>query len=79
MMRKFAGEVIRFLREYYDDAFRYNLTLNQGVPWRECLTLDVKADYLTVHISESQMFHLYELYKDNDNVWQDQLQELIEN
>ena len=77
-MRKFAGAVIKFLREYYDDAFRYNLTLNQGVPWRECLTLDVKADYLTIHISESQMFHLYELYKDNDNVWQDQLVELIE-
>lgn len=77
-MRKFAVAVIRFLREYYGDAYRYNLTLNQGVPRRESLTLDVKADYLTVHISESQMFHLYELYKDNDNVWQDELQELIE-
>ena len=78
-MRKFAGAVIRFLREYYDDAYEYNLTLNQGVPWRESLTLDVKADYLTVHISSSQMYALYESYKDNDNVWQDQLQELIEN
>jgi hypothetical protein len=78
-MRKFVGAVIKFLREYYGDGYRYNLTLNQGVPWRECLTLDVKADFVTIHISESQMFHLYELYNDNDNVWQDQLQELIEN
>lgn len=77
-MREFAIEVINFLRGYYDDAYRYSITLNQGVPWQECLTLDVRDDYLTVHISESQMFHLYELYKDNDNVWQDQLQELIE-
>lgn len=77
-MRKFAGAVIKFLREYYDDAYRYNLTINQGVPWQECLTLDVRADYLTIHITESQMFHLYELYKEHDNVWQDQLQELIE-
>ena len=77
-MRKFAIEVINFLRGYYDDAYRYNITINQGVPWRECLTLDVRDDYLTIHISESQMFHLYELYKDNDNICQDQLQELIE-
>jgi hypothetical protein len=77
-MREFAVVVINFLREYYGDAYRYSCTLNQGVPWRECLTLDVRDDYLTIHISESQMFHLYELYKDNDNVWQDQLQELIE-
>lgn len=78
-MRKFAIEVINFLRAYYDDAYRYGITLNQGVPWQECLYLDVRDDYLTIHISESQMFHLYELYKDHDNVWQDQLQELIEN
>ena len=78
-MRKFAIEVINFLRAYYDDAYRYSITLSQGVPWRESLTLDVRDDYLTIHISESQMFHLYELYKDNDNVWQDELQELIEN
>lgn len=78
-MRKFAIEVINFLKAYYNDAYRYNITLNQGVPWQECLTLDVRDDYLTIHISESQMFHLYELYKDNDNIWQDQLQELIEN
>ena len=78
-MRKFAEVVIKFLREYYDDAYRYNLTINQGTPWQECLTLDVKSDYLTIHITESQMFHLYELYKDNDNVWQDELQDLIEN
>lgn len=77
-MREFAKVVINFLRSYYDDAYKYSITLNQGVPWRECLTLDVRDDYLTVHISESQMFHLYESYKDNDNVWQDQLQELIE-
>ena len=61
-MREFAIEVINFLRGYYDDAYRYSITLNQGVPWQECLTLDVRDDYLTVHISESQMFHLYELY-----------------
>ena len=79
MMRKFAAAVIKFLRENYDDAYEYNLTLNQGVPWRECLTLDVIDDYLTIHISSSQMFHLYELYKDNNDVWRDQLQELIEN
>ena len=78
-MRKFAEAVIRFLREYYNDAYRYNLTLNQGVPWRENLTLDVKADYLTIHISSSQMYALYELYKDHNNEWQDKLQELIEN
>lgn len=78
-MRKFAEAVIKFLSEYYEDAYRYHLTLNQGVPWRESLTLDVRDDYLTVHISESQMFHLYELYKDNDNIWQDKLQDLIEN
>lgn len=78
-MRKFAIEVINFLRAYYDDAYKYNIVINQGVPWQECLTLDVRDDYLTIHISESQMFHLYELYKDNDNVWQDELQELIEN
>lgn len=76
-MRKFAVEVINFLREHYDDAYRYSCTLNQGVPWRESLTLDVRDDYLTIHISESQMFHMYELYKDN-NIWQDELQELIE-
>ena len=78
-MRKFAGAIIRFLSEYYGDAYDYDLTINQGVPWQERLTLDVRDNYLTIHISESQMFHLYELYKDNDNVWQDQLQELIEN
>ena len=78
-MRNFAEAVIKFLREYYDDAYRYNLTINQGTPWQECLTLDIMADHLTIHITESQMFHLYELYKDNDNVWQDELQELIEN
>ena len=77
-MRKFAVVVINFLREYYGDAYMYSCTLNQGMPWRESLTLNVRDDYLTIHISESQMFHLYELYKDNDNVWQDQLQELIE-
>ena len=77
-MRKFAGEVIRFLREYYDDAFRYNLTLDQGVPWRESLTLDVKYDYLTIHISSSQMYALYEIYRDQSNEWQEKLQELIE-
>lgn len=78
-MRQFAETVIRFLREYYDDAYEYNLIINQGIPWQECLTLDVKSNHLTIHITESQMFHLYELYKNNDNVWQDQLQELIEN
>ena len=78
-MRKFAEAVIKFLIEYYDDAYRYNLTINEGVPWQECLTLDVMADHLTIHITESQMFHLYELYKDNDNIWQDELQDLIEN
>lgn len=78
-MRQFAEAVIKFLSEYYEDAYRYHLTLNQGVPWRESLTLDVRDDYLTIHMSERQMFHLYELYKDNDNIWQDQLQELIEN
>ena len=78
-MRKFAAAVIKFLIEYYDDAYRYNLTINQGIPWQECLTLDVMADHLTIHITESQMFHLYELYKDNDNIWQDELQDLIEN
>lgn len=78
-MRNFAIEVINFLRGYYDDAYRYSITLNQGIPWQECLTLDVRDDYLTIHITESQMFHLYELYKDNDNVWQDELQDLIEN
>ena len=77
MMRKFAGAVIKFLRENYDDAYEYNLTLNQGIIG-ECLTLDVKSNHLTIHIAENQMFHLYELYKDNDNIWQDQLQELIE-
>ena len=78
-MRKFAIEVVNFLRGYYDDAYRYSITLNQGVHWREILTLDVRDDYITIHITESQMFHLYELYKNNDNIWQDQLQELIEN
>jgi hypothetical protein len=77
-MRQFAGAVIKFLREYYGDAYRYHLTLDQGVPWRDSLTLEVKADYLTIHISSSQMCALYELYKDNDNIWQDKLQELIE-
>lgn len=77
-MRKFAVVVINFLREYYDDAYRYSCTLNQGVPWRESLTLDVRDDYLTIHISESQMFHLYELYNDDNIVWQDQLCDLIE-
>jgi hypothetical protein len=77
-MREFAVVVINFLREYYGDAYRYSCTLNQGVPWRECLTLDVRDDYLTIHISESQMCALYELYKNNDNIWQDKLQELIE-
>ena len=77
-MRKFAIEVINFLRIYYDDAYEYNLTLNQGVIG-ECLTLDVKSNHLTIHIAEKQMFHLYELYKDNDDVWRDQLQELIDN
>ena len=76
-MRKFAVVVINFLRDNYDDAYEYNLTLNQGIIG-ECLTLDVRDDYLTIHISESQMFHLYGLYKDNDNTWQDELQELIE-
>lgn len=76
-MREFARAVIRFLREYYGDAYEYNLTINQGTPWQECLSLDVKSNHLTIHISESQMFHLYELYKDN-NVWQEELQELIE-
>ena len=78
-MRKFAIEVINFLRLHYDDAYKYNITLNQGVPWRESLTLDVRDNYLTIHITDSQMYQLYELYKDNDNIWQDQLQELIEN
>lgn len=78
-MRKFAVAVINFLRKYYNDAYRYNITINQGTPWQECLTLDVRDDYLTIHITEMQMFHLYELYKDNDNVWQDQLCDLIEN
>ena len=78
-MRRFAEAVIKFLSEYYEDAYRYNLILNQGVPWRESLTLDVRDDYLTIHISSSQMYALYESYKDNDNIWQDQLQELIEN
>lgn len=77
-MRKFAGEVIRFLREYYDDAFRYNLTLDKGVHWPESLTLDVKADYLTIHISSNQMYALYMVYRDHSNEWQEQLQELIE-
>lgn len=78
-MRKFAVVVINFLREYYNDAYRYNITINQGIPWQECLTLDIRDDYLTVHISESQMFHLYELYKDNNIIWQEQLCDLIEN
>lgn len=77
-MREFAVVVINFLREYYNDAYRYSCTLNQGVPWRESLTLDVRDDYLTTHISSNQMYALYELYKDNDNIWQDKLQELIE-
>lgn len=78
-MRQFAEAVIKFLSEYYEDAYRYHLTLNQGVPWREILTLDVRDDYLTIHISSSQMYALYELYKDHNNEWQDKLQELIEN
>lgn len=78
-MRKFAGAVIKFLREYYDNAYEYNLTINQGAPWQECLTLDVKSNHLTIHITENQMLHLYAHYKYNDNVWQDELQELIEN
>lgn len=78
-MREFAIEVINFLRAYYDDAYRYNITINQGIPWQECLSLDVRDDYLTIHITESQMFHLYELYKDNNHIWQDQLCDLIEN
>ena len=77
-MRKFAEAVIKFLRDNYDDAYEYNLTINQGIIG-ECLTLDVKSNHLTIHIAENQMLHLYELYKDNDNVWQDKLQELIEN
>ena len=78
-MREFAIQVINFLRGHYNDAYRYSITLNQGIPWQECLTLDVRDDYLTIHITESQMFHLYELHKDNDNMWQDLLQDLIEN
>lgn len=78
-MRKFAIEVIKFLNNYYSDAYKYSATINQGVPWRESLTLDVRDDYLTIHISSSQMFALYELYKEHDNVWQDQLCDLIEN
>lgn len=77
-MRKFAGAVIRFLRECYDDAYEYNLTINQGAPFQKCLTLDVKSNHLTIHITEDQMFHLYELYWNNDNAWQEQLQDLIE-
>ena len=77
-MRKFAGAVIRFLREYYDDAYEYNLTINQGAPFQKCLTLDVRSNHLTIHLAEDQMFHLYELYRNNDSTWQDELQDLLE-
>ena len=45
-MRKFATEVIKFLNETYQDAFKYEIAINTGISYRDSLELNVISNHI---------------------------------
>ena len=74
----FAKEVINFLQESFKDGYTYHIEYDPCTNWENCLQLYVADSTFRIRINQIKMCYLYKLYKSGDNIWKEQLLELLD-